>query len=52
MKAVLVGEEMREIRTLEELVDLICDAAETTASAPGSVELARRAGRFCAIWSI
>ena len=27
-----------------------CKAA--TRSAPGSVELARRAGRFCAIWSI
>ena len=27
-----------------------CKAA--TRSSPGSVELARRAGRFCAIWSI
>ena len=29
MKAGLVGEELREIRTLDELVDLICDDTET-----------------------
>ena len=31
MKAGLVGQELREIRTLDDLVTLICDDAETTA---------------------